>query len=113
MARTLESSFGIRARWKEELSPDTAGNGVESAAMLRAAGTRRVILVTQAYHMRRARQTFEAAGLQVVPAPHGFAGGIAADALRHWIPSASAVQWSWLATHEMVGLLWYRLQRTV
>jgi uncharacterized SAM-binding protein YcdF (DUF218 family) len=113
MARTLESSFGIRARWKEELSPDTAGNGMESAAMLRAAGTRRVILVTQAYHMRRARQTFEAAGLQVVPAPHGFAGGIAADVPRHWIPSASAVQWSWLATHEMVGLLWYRLQRTV
>ncbi len=111
MARTLETSLGVRARWKEDQSPDTAGNAVQSAGVLRAAGVRRVILVTQAHHMRRARLSFEAAGLEVVAAPHGFAGRLGGTELRDWLPSAQAMHWSWLATHEAVGLLWYRLQQ--
>ena len=107
MARTLEASFGLTARWRDERSRDTAENALESARLLRADGVRRVVLVTQAYHMPRARAAFVAAGLDVIPAPHGFAGNLEFDGWRSLIPSAGAVTLSWLATHEAVGLLWY------
>ena len=42
---------------------------------LEAAGVRRILLVTHAMHMKRARDAFEAAGLEVVPAPTAWLGG--------------------------------------
>lgn len=110
MARALESRFGLRARWTEEGSADTADNARDSAAVLRAAGVKRVVLVTQAYHMARARAAFEAAGLQVLAAPHGFAGGLEIDGPASFLPSPSAITLSWMACHELVGDLWYRLR---
>jgi len=110
MARALETRFGLRARWTEEGSADTADNARDSAAVLRAAGVSRVVLVTQAYHMPRARAAFEAAGLEVLAAPHGFAGGLELDGPAALLPSPSAITLSWMACHEAVGYLWYRLR---
>jgi uncharacterized SAM-binding protein YcdF (DUF218 family) len=107
MSRALERSFALKPRWREEHSPDTSGNARESAAMLREAGIRKVILVTHAYHMRRARAAFQAAGLDVVAAPHGFRSG-GEIGLLDFIPSSSAMESSWLALHESLGMLWYR-----
>lgn len=110
MARALRASFGIEARWTEERSRDTAGNATESARVLRAAGVTRVVLVTQAYHMPRALGAFRAAGLEVIAAPHGFLGGSGIDSWSDFVPSASAVATGWLATHELAGLVWYRVR---
>ncbi len=110
MAWTLRESFAVEPRWIEEHSRDTAENAVESARLLRADGVRRVVLVTQAYHMPRAQAAFVAAGLDVVAAPHGFAGSFEIDGWGAFVPSAGAVTVSWLATHEAVGLLWYRMR---
>ncbi len=110
MARALHASFGLDARWTEDHSGDTAGNARESAKTLRAAGVTRIVLVTQAYHMPRALGAFRAAGLEVIAAPHGFLGGSGVDSWRDFVPSAGAVTTSWLATHELVGLLWYRVR---
>ena len=51
------------------------------------------------------------AGLKVLPAPHGFKStppgwGEWAD----WVPSASGMETVWLASRELIGLLWYRLR---
>jgi len=110
MAHTLADSFGLAARWLEESSRDTAGNAAESARLLAADGVRRVVLVTQAYHMPRALESFRAAGLDTIAAPHGYHGGLEIESWGVVLPSASAVSLSWLATHELVGMLWYRVR---
>ena len=110
MSRVLEASMGISARWIEDASRDTADNARLTAERLREAGVSRIVLVTQAYHMRRSQAAFEAAGLEVLAAPHGFMGGVKVDGLASFLPSAGAVRISWLALHEALGLVWYRLR---
>lgn len=110
MARTLERSFGLHARWVEDRSRDTADNATESAKLLRTAKVKRVVLVTQAYHMGRAAAAFEAAGIEVLAAPHGFMGGLRIEGIGSFLPSASTVRASWLGCHEALGLLWYRMR---
>ena len=60
--------------------------------------------------MPRARMLFEAAGLQVVPAPAHFVsktgGGFATGDL---LPGASALHHSYYALHEWLGIAWARL----
>ena len=53
------------------------------------------------------RAAFQAAGLDVVAAPHGFRSG-GEIGLLDFIPSSSAMESSWLALHESLGMLWYR-----
>ncbi len=110
MARMLEQRLGTRARWVEARSLDTAGNARESAALLLPEGRRRVLLVTHAVHMPRARAAFERAGFEPVPAPHGFSGTPLRSGRLEWLPSADGVAVNWLALHEHVGGLWYRLR---
>jgi uncharacterized SAM-binding protein YcdF (DUF218 family) len=110
MARTLEGSFGLSPRWLDEQARDTAGNAAESARLLAADGVGRVVLVTQAYHMPRALAAFRAAGLDPIAAPHGFSGGSKIESWHAFLPSASATGLSWLATHEAIGVVWYRIR---
>lgn len=109
MAATLERDFGLRTRWVEDASLDTAANARESARLLGADGLSRVLLVTHAAHMPRAAAVFRAAGLRVTPMPTAFLAG-PVDDWRAWLPSPSAMDRSWLALHEIVGLRWYRLR---
>ena len=67
--------FGVPTRWQEGLSRTTWENATLSAPQLREAGVRRVVLVTQAWHMQRARWSFERQGFEVIPAPVGFSAG--------------------------------------
>lgn len=53
---------------------DTADNARLSAAMLKAEDIERIVLVTHAFHMPRARQLFAAEGLSVAAAPTDFRG---------------------------------------
>ncbi|THF62935.1 YdcF family protein [Pseudothauera nasutitermitis] len=112
MRQALEEEFGVPVRWAERASLDTRQNAQFSAVLLHAAGVRRIALVTHAAHLPRARAEFEAAGLEVIDAPTawlGFPGGTprALDLL----PGAGAAYASWMATHEWLGRLAYRLSR--
>lgn len=91
---------------------DTADNAQMSAVILKAAGIARVVLVTQAFHMPRARRLFEAAGLSVVPAPTDFKGlrRPAVDVFD-FLPQAQASQTTYYALHEYLGLVWTALPR--
>ena len=60
-------------RWVEAQSLSTYENAQLSTRMLQQAGIGKIYLVTHAWHMPRATSAFEAAGMQVVPAPTRFA----------------------------------------
>lgn len=106
MAEALNVDFGVRTRWIEALSTDTEENGRFSAAMLRAAGIRRIVLVTHAAHMRRAVREFETQGMEVIPAPTGFFTEPAVgEDPRDYLPGAAAARAAWYAVYEWLGLL--------
>lgn len=110
MRDVLRNEFGVPVRWLDERARTTAGNAREAAALLRAAGVQRVLLVTSAFHMPRARAAFERTGLQVMAAPtgyFGYAGG--AFEWTHLVPSGDALRISYLALREMAAGLLYRL----
>jgi uncharacterized SAM-binding protein YcdF (DUF218 family) len=110
MKRILEEEFGVAVRWVEDRSFNTRENAQNSAAILRAAGVQRVLLITHAWHMPRAKAAFEAAGIAVVPAGTRFASGNEPLALR-LLPDASHLHQSTFVLHEIIGLLGYRLLR--
>jgi uncharacterized SAM-binding protein YcdF (DUF218 family) len=62
------------------------------------------LLVTSAYHMRRAMLLFERAGAHPIPAPTGQRIGIA-PALSPWLPSGRSLESTHAALHEYLGLL--------
>jgi len=110
MADILENEFKVPVRWREMQSKDTAENAALSAAMLKKAGVRRIVLVTQAFHMPRAVRLFRAAGLEVIPAPTHFkAGGLGPSTVTDFLPNASALHNSFYAQHEWLGIAWLAL----
>lgn len=109
MAVALREDFGVPVRWLEARSRDTFENAAYSAAMLRADGIKRILLVTDAMHMPRSRAVFEHAGLDVVSAPTMFFGDQPLS-LASWLPSAEGMRRSWYAVYELIGLAWYKLR---
>lgn len=111
MARVLRDDFRTPVTWTEERSADTTQNAIYSAAILKAAGVRRVLLVTHAMHMPRAERAFAAAGLEVVAAPTMFYSGSTLSPLM-FVPGWSGMFRSCYATHEWIGLAWQGLHKT-
>ncbi|MBF0308470.1 MAG: YdcF family protein [Magnetococcales bacterium] len=110
MAKTLEGDFQVPVRWQEGKSRNTWENAVFSKRMLEPHGVGRILLVTQAYHMLRARWCFEEAGFEVVAVPTEFMVGQEWDYLSLLWPRMMTGEKMMLATHEWLGLGWYRLR---
>jgi uncharacterized SAM-binding protein YcdF (DUF218 family) len=91
-------------RWQENQSRDTRENALLTAVLLKSDGVSHIALVTHAWHMPRSVRQFEAAGLQVVPAPMGF---IRSDSnpLLQWLPSGKGLRDSGWVIREWLGLL--------
>jgi uncharacterized SAM-binding protein YcdF (DUF218 family) len=88
----------------EEQSRNTRQNAAFSAAILKACGIERILLVTSALHMPRAVALFAAQGLQVIPAPTDFeASQSPQPGLLAWLPDAGALDGSGRAIKELVG----------
>lgn len=89
-------------------SLDTADNARLSAIWLDRLGVRRVVLVTSAYHMRRAMWLFERAGVECTPYPSGRLGAMGSRG--HWrglLPSGEALAANSRILKEILGLLYY------
>jgi uncharacterized SAM-binding protein YcdF (DUF218 family) len=104
MKEVIEREFHGKVQWVERDSRDTAENALYSARLLKSAGIERIALVSHAWHLRRAAGNFEGQGLDVLPAPIGFASGSG-----HWLtqvlPSAWALASSSRSLTEWLGIL--------
>lgn len=110
MRDSLATDFGITPRWVEGGSRDTAENASMLVPMLKHNGVERIVLVTHAWHMRRARALFADYGLEVIPAPTRFATEPPNNFSR-WLPEPNALRNSYQALHEWLGLLALRIAR--
>jgi uncharacterized SAM-binding protein YcdF (DUF218 family) len=104
MRDVLEREFGVPVKWVESRSRNTHQNAVRSAAILKPEEVKRIVLVAHGFDMRRAIAEFEAAGLEVVPAPT-FVAPTASLALGDFVPSVSSLQSSYYALYEILANL--------
>ncbi|MNT29602.1 hypothetical protein D3C72_1653520 [compost metagenome] len=109
IADVLQRDLGVSVRWKEERSRTTWENAQMSAQILLPQGIKRVVVVTQAWHMQRSRWSFEQSGFTVIPAPVNFLGRDHARPFGGWLPESKAMWQSSQLLNEAVGLLGYRL----
>ena len=107
-------ALGIPAAAMESTGP-VVNTAEEAAAirMLLPSASQRVLLVTSAFHMQRARRLFERQGMTVLPWPVDFkaravwAGSIWSDPIQ-WLPTARSLDDSSVALRELLGRLVYR-----
>lgn len=109
MARVLRDDFSVPVKWIEGASNNTAENAQFSARILKAGDVQRILLVTDALHMQRAKLVFEKMGLTVIPAPTIFVGATRSTP-ADFLPQAHWLQKSSYAMHEWLGLAWYELR---
>lgn len=112
MARDLQRDFGVPVRWQETRADTTAQNASYSAAMLKADGVERILLVTDSIHMARAMRVFAQTGLQVQAAPTLFFGN-ARSRPTDILPRAGNLELASYALREWIGQLWYRARTAV
>ncbi|MEZ5356523.1 MAG: YdcF family protein [Bryobacteraceae bacterium] len=92
-------------------SRNTHENAIESSRILRQAGFGRIILVTEAFHMRRAAAAFRKQGIDVVPAPCGFRREqFGYYRWYQWIPTPQAILWNEDHLREWLALAVYRFR---
>lgn len=91
---------------------NTAGEAEAVAALLTRKGTEdeTVLLVTSAFHIRRAVLLFEDAGLDVIPYPVDFRRGEGSEfTILDLLPNAGSLANTELALREFYGYWFYRL----
>jgi uncharacterized SAM-binding protein YcdF (DUF218 family) len=104
MREVLEREFGVPVKWVESRSRNTHQNAVRSAAILKGEEVKRVVLVAHGFDMRRAIAEFEAAGLEVVPAPTFLSPSTPLE-FGDLIPNVFSLQASYYALYEILANL--------
>ena len=109
MKAALKEDFHTDVKWLE----DKSFNTLEAAHYARQqfAGARiiRIVLVTHAVHMRRARLVFEQAGFSVIAAPTAFSTANLPGILN-FLPSSRGLDLSRAFLYEVLGLGWYHVR---
>ncbi len=94
----------------ENRSLDTYENARYTEKLLHDAGIAhpKILLVTSAFHMPRAKLLFDRTRLEAIPAPTDYL----ASSLQHfwYLPSITGLRLSYHALHEYLGYLLYKLK---
>jgi uncharacterized SAM-binding protein YcdF (DUF218 family) len=109
MRDVLVKEYNLEVRWVDAEAMTTGENALLSARILKAEGLTRVALVTDAIHMPRSRQVFEAAGLEVIACPTAYAGQRPFQP-NQLVPGPHALQLSHAALREWVSRGYYLLR---
>lgn len=117
--RAADSTLGLLADLgvaKEAVGFIDARNTEDEAKGIASRGFKRILLVTSAWHMKRARQMFEmyAPEVEVICAPADFENVIMAKQalwMRALVPDYNAFYLNSVALHEWVGIVGYAVFR--
>ncbi len=101
--RMAQQDYGLRLRWVDDQSRDTAENASLLRPLLQKDGIQRIALVTHAWHMPRSVLAFERAGFQVTAAPMGFTLP-SRNGLLEWLPSSDGLDASRVMLKEWLAL---------
>ncbi|NLY65694.1 MAG: YdcF family protein [Alcaligenaceae bacterium] len=105
MKRELETLFHTPVKWVLNRPATTAEEAQQSRELLAGEGINTILLVTNAFHMLRAKTSYERAGFNVIAAPTVFP--VAPPNLLKYVPTAEALWQSNRALHEWIGIAWY------
>lgn len=94
----------------EDRSQSTWENAVESRKLLAKRGIQKIVLVTDAAHLLRAERCFRNQGMEVAPWGCRYRATEFSLELRNFLPSPKGGGGLLDATHEWLGLAWYRLR---
>jgi uncharacterized SAM-binding protein YcdF (DUF218 family) len=94
----------------EDRSRSTYENAVESRKLLDKRRIRKVILVTEATHMRRSEHCFRKQGIEVIPWACNHRATPLTPSLSLILPSPGAAKACTDVAHEWLGLAWYWLR---
>jgi uncharacterized SAM-binding protein YcdF (DUF218 family) len=94
----------------EENARDTYENAKYAKEICQRKNYQKPILITSAFHMKRALFSFRKAGLDIIAYPAGFRSKNAQD-LRwvSYLPRSSSLEVTSDALHEYLGILFYKL----
>ena len=110
MRNALDQEFGVAVRWLEDRARNTRENAIYSRDILAAEGIDRILLVTHANHMPRAKKAFERTGFNVLPAPSNIRA-LQSLSFFDFLPSAAALNLTARSLHEWLGRAWYEILR--
>lgn len=105
MKRELETLFHTPVKWVLNKPATTAEEAAQSRALFAREGIDTILLVTNAFHMLRAKTSYERAGFKVIAAPTVFP--TAPPNQLKYIPTAEALWQSNRVLHEWIGIVWY------
>jgi len=107
MNKVFVDEYAILPVYLEVNAANTHQQAIEVKTLLKDETVEYLILVTHAWHMRRAESEFNYQGFKVIPAPMGYLA-TGAQQLKY-VPSAAAMAISARALHEKYALLWTSL----
>ncbi len=110
LMRDLLEVMGVPERTilLERASRDTHQNAEYTAALLKNRGVSSILLVTSAFHMRRAMPLFSGRGLEVIPAPTDYQRVVAPPVVPPWLPAVENLGRTSYALREYVGYWVYQ-----
>lgn len=110
IARQILIEMGVKSDSiiMDKTSRDTYENARNTVRICRRLGYSRPILVTSAFHMKRAVMSFKSFNMDVLPYPTNFRVK-KNDGYRWSEYLPSGFKDTWIALHEYIGLIYYRL----
>jgi uncharacterized SAM-binding protein YcdF (DUF218 family) len=106
----LQSGVPNSMVWVEDKSETTYENALFAANLLRPNGIRKIVLVTEAFHMLRGELAFRKLGFEVSPIACSYRTAERKTVAGWLVPSFWAVRVNEEALHEIVGLTVYKLR---
>ena len=95
---------------RETRSRSTYENAAETWKLLEPRGIRRIVLVTDAIHLRRAEGCFRSQGFDVLPSGCGYCASEFEWSPADFLPSVGAAVDMQRVLHEWIGIVYYRVR---